>query len=164
MKSQTIILILLFLLICISCSDEGICTDDITCRVNAGFYVRDSNGERDTVLNDLTLYGSLRPDSMIYNAAKGVQRIEFPLKNSTDSYSSFVFRVDTITDTINLYHKSKLVLVSFECGYTMTHDIFRTAHGNILIDTITIRDPLVDLWDEENLKIYIIPAVPDTAG
>jgi hypothetical protein len=164
LKNLALFLSLFFACLCQSCKDESICTDDITCRVNAGFYVRDGNGERDTLLDGVTLYGKLRPDSLIYENAQGLGNIKFPLPNSMEEHSDFILTVDTISDTLKLWHRSRLEMVSFECGFTVTHDIYWTSHMNMIIDTISITDPLVRLTDEQNIKIYIKPAaVPDSA-
>ncbi len=156
--------ILILMLSCHACeNNEGKCTEDLVCRVNAGFYVRDSLGERDTVLSNLTFYGASRPDSLLYDGSSGISRIEFPLPGSPGEYTSFVFRVDTLTDTINIWHTPILVMVSYECGFTANHNIYWINYQKNAIDTISIPEPLVDLTDEENLKIYIRPAAADTA-
>ena len=54
-------------------------------------------------------------------------------------------------------------MVSYDCGFTINHKLFRVLYDKTLIDTIIILDPLVNLEDYENLKIYIEPAVADTA-
>lgn len=163
MKGIPYILLMLIILLIPSCeSGEGVCTTDIISRVNAGFYVRDSMGERDTLLNNFTFSGALRPDSLIYDSAAGVQKIVFPLPHSTEAYTSFLFSADALTGTINIYHTPSLVLVSYACGFTTNHNIYRVLHDSILIDTVSIVNPLVNLSDEENLKIYIKPAVADT--
>lgn len=143
-------------------SGEGVCTKDVISRVNAGFYVRDSIGERDTLLNNFTFFGALRPDSLIYDSAANVQKIVFPLPHSTEEYTAFVLSADTLTCTINIYHTPSLVLVSYACGFTTNHNIYRVSYDIMLIDTVSIINPLVDFSDEENLKIYIKPAVADT--
>jgi hypothetical protein len=164
LKNLALFLLLTFVCLCQSCSDEGPCTDDITCRVKAGFYVRDGDGERDTTVNGLTLYGLARPDSLIYDDAQGISNIEFPLPDKPESYSTYVFRIDSLVDTLFLLHHAHIVMVSFECGATVTHDVYYGFHGNAIFDTVAIIKQQINLSDEENLRIYLNPAVPDTAS
>jgi len=142
---------------------EGVCTVDVISRVNAGFYVRDSLEERDTLLNNFTFYGTLRPDSLLYDSADGVKKIVFPLPNSTEDYSIFEISVDTVEQSIYIYHTPSLVMISYACGFTTNHNIYWISYDKLLIDTIMIPDPVVNLENEENIKIYIKPAVADTA-
>ena len=162
-RIQYILLIVIIFLVSSCESGEGVCTTDVISRVNAGFYVRDSLGERDTLLNNFTFFGTLRPDSLLYDSANGVKKIIFPLPHSTESYTSFVFSADTLTDIIYIYHTPSQVLVSYACGFTVNHNIYWVSYDTLLIDTVAIRDPIVNLTDGENLKIYIKPAVADTA-
>jgi hypothetical protein len=101
---------------------------------------------------------------MLYNAFSGIHRIRFPLPQSPAEYAAFVMENGSLADTIRIHHSSRLELVSFSCGFTAVHDIEWLEYGNHIIDTISITCPLVDLTDDENLKIYIRPAVADTAG
>ncbi len=53
---------------------------------------------------------------------------------------------------------------SFECGFVTHHNLNVLVYQNNIIDTIVVSDPLVNLIDVENIKIYISPAVAvDTA-
>ncbi|MFC2116033.1 DUF6452 family protein [Bacteroidota bacterium] len=164
MKRIQYLLILISIVFTQACeSGEGICTTDVISRVNAGFYVRDSLGERDTLLNDFSFYGTLRPDSLIYDSVAGIKKILFPLPHSPEGYTSFIISTDTTTE-IKIYHTPNLVLVSYECGFTVNHNIYWVSYNKTLIDTIAITDPWVNLTNEENLKIYLKPAVADTAN
>ncbi|MCK4750842.1 MAG: hypothetical protein KAT15_27480, partial [Bacteroidales bacterium] len=89
--------------------------------------------------------------------------IVFPLPHSPETYTCFVFSTGAFSDTIFIYHTPRLVLVSYACGFTTNHTIYGVLHENNLIDTIAISDPLVDIENYENLKIYIKPAAADTA-
>jgi len=162
LKRAPFILILLTIFIGPACEDEGVCTGDVITRVNAGFYVRDSIGERDTTLSSVTFFGVLRPDSLLYDSSSGKQEIIFPL-NNTEDFTSFVFSVDTKTDNIKIWHQSRLQLVSYACGFTTVHELYSIGYEQNIIDTIVISEPLVDLRDAENIKIFIRPFLADTA-
>lgn len=162
MKKVAIILVCLFYVFYPACEDEVICTEDIVSRVHAGLYVRDTAGQRDTVLSSLTFYAMLRTDSLLYDESPGIHEIVFPLPSITDGFTTYVFRTDSLADTIHIYHSPRQELVSFSCGFTTVHEIDGLSYGNNTIDTISIADPLVNLTDYENLKIYIRPAAADT--
>ena len=129
----------------------------------AGFYVRDSTGERDTTLGSVTFFGALRPDSLLYDASSGIKNVVFPLSNSTESFTRFVFTVGTQTDTIKIWHQSRIQLISFSCGFTTVHELYSIGYGRKIIDTISISEPYVDLRDAENIKVYIRPVVAASA-
>jgi hypothetical protein len=158
--------ILLFLLVLPlhSCQEEGACTGVDVARIKAGFYVRSDGPDRDTFLNNVTFYSSLRPDSLIYDSAFNLPELLFPLPNDEKVDVDFNFRVDSLTDIITVYKSSILVMESFECGFVTHHNLRGLGYQNNIIDTIVISDPLVNLIDVENIKIYIKPAVAaDTA-
>ncbi|KKK95371.1 hypothetical protein LCGC14_2673480 [marine sediment metagenome] len=164
LKRVPLLVILVFVYFCHSCEKEGACTDiDLISRLKAGFYVRDSIEDRDTVLNNVTFYGELRSDSLIYDAALGLQGLEFPLPHSTEEYTGYVLEIDTMVDIINIWHTPKITLFSYACGFTTTHDIYWLSHTNTIIDSIAIVRPHVNFNSEENFKIYIKPAAADTA-
>jgi len=161
LKRIHFILILLTIFIGPACEEEGSCTEDVISRIRAGFYVRDGSEERDTTLSTVTFFGVLRPDSLLYDASSGEQEIVFPLSNSTENFTSFVFMVDTQTDIIKIWHQSRLHMASYACGFTTVHDLYSIGYDQNIIDTITISDPTVNLGNAENIKIYIRPAVAD---
>jgi len=105
----------------------------------------------------------LRPDSLLYDGSSGEKEIIFPLSSSTENFTSFVFSVDTETDNIKIWYQSRLQLVSYACGFTTVHELYSIGYEQDIIDTIVISEPLVDLRDAENIKIFIRPFIADTA-
>jgi hypothetical protein len=164
LKRAAILTVTFIFILLPSCQDEVICTQDLVAKANAGFYVRDASGQRDTLVGSFIFYSVLRPDSMLYDASSGIHRIRFPLPQSPAEYTAFVMENGSLADTIIIHYSTRLELVSFSCGFAAVHDLERLEYGNRIIDTISIANPLVDLTDDENLKIYIRPAVADTAG
>ena len=146
-----------------SCNEEGICSGVKVARVRAGFYVRSDGKDRDTILNNVTFFSNLRPDSLIYDSAFNLRKMSFPLPNDERVDVEFIFRVDSLNDNLTVYKRSKLVMESYECGFISHHDLLDLDYQNNIIDTIIISDPLVNLIDVENIKIYIKPASADTA-
>jgi hypothetical protein len=106
----------------------------------------------------------MRPDSLLYDSTAGIHMMFFPLPSETDAFTSFVFRTDSLTDTIHIYHSPTQELVSYSCGFTTIHRIESLTYGSNAIDTIAISNPLVSFSENENLEIYVWPAaVADTA-
>jgi hypothetical protein len=125
--------------------------------------VRDGSGERDTLLNRLTFYAVSRPDSLIYDSARNVRTMEFPLPGESESSADFVFSVDSLSDHFEVFKESRLVLVSYACGFVYAHELMGMEYSNQVIDTIIIKYPFVEGTGDQNLKIYIRPsAVHDT--
>ena len=103
MKFPFFLLVPVLLMALQSCRDDSVCTDDVVSRVNAGFYVRDAKGERDTLLYNLTLYAVERPDSLLYDTARAVHTIQFPLPDAGEIPAGFVLRVDSLDDSFQVY-------------------------------------------------------------
>ena len=155
--------ILVLLVFCLSCSDVEICTEtDLLSRAGLSFMVRDENSERDTILEQVTFYSVLNPDSLIIAFAPQVRSFVFPLPQEAGEENSFVLISGSNFDTIRIRHIPKLELVSFNCGFTTIHDLQSFSYGNTLIDTIVITNTYVSRENEENIQIYVHPAVADT--
>lgn len=154
---------MLIVILAHSCNDEGICTGIEVARVNAGFYVRSGDDVRDTALNNVTFYAVMRPDSLIYDSAFNVRGLVFPLSNDEVVAVDFVLKVDSLTDMVSVFKRSRLVMESYACGFATHHELLDLDYQNNIIDTISISDPAINLFDDENIKIYIKPAVADTA-
>jgi hypothetical protein len=163
LKRTGILTVYLLVLLLPACEDEVICTRELVARTGAGFYVRDAAGERDTTLGNLTFYALQRPDSLLYNAASS-SSIKFPLPEYPGEVTAFILGTATGTDTFRVFYSTRLELVSWSCGYTAVHELERLEYGHHVVDTIVLDDPVVDLTDDENLKIYVWPAVADTAA
>lgn len=163
MRRIHFILLLLLLILLHSCDDEGICTGIKVARVTAGFHVRSGGNERDTTLNNVTFYSIIKPDSLVYDSAINLKKMVFPLPNDEKVDAGFVFSVDSLSDQITVFKRTKLVMESYACGFITHHELLDLDYQNNIIDTIIISDPLIDLFDGENIKIYIKPGLADTA-
>lgn len=163
MRRVKIFIGLAALLLFTGCNDVERCTEtDLISRAGVRFRVRGGSGERDTTLSQVSFYSLLNPDSLILELRPSVKKFDFPLPGETGSWNSFVLIAGQKFDTLTLYNKPGTELVSFQCGFTITHDIRETFSGHELIDTIVIYNPYVSRDEEENLWIYILPAVTDT--
>jgi hypothetical protein len=162
LKRIHFILLLLVFMPFQSCEEEGICTGIEVARMQAGFYVREGDEVRDTTIAQFIFFSPTRPDSLLYPLSAR-RNITFPLSNEQESHDRFVFQVADRIDTLHIYKESSLALVSYACGFTTHHYVQGAGSENIVIDTIVINDPLVNLESIENLKIYIKPAAADTA-
>lgn len=149
----------MILLLFQACNNEEGCTEiDLVSRVNAGFYVRDAIGERDTIISSLTFFGVQRPDSLIADLARA-QKISFPLPHQVEGNTKFIISDAAYIDTITIWHIPAYSLVSYSCGFTTVHTLERIDFGTDLIDTIAIESEYINRSENENLKIYIKPLI-----
>ena len=137
-----------------SCESEKICELSTVSILNAGFYsVPDSIPEAVSV-DDLTVYGIGREDSLIYDQASSVGSFVLPLSPSSDT-TGFVFTLGADTDTITFLCSRELHLLSMECGFTTYFYIERIDNTSNVIDSISVVNEKVTTGDDENIQIYL---------
>lgn len=139
------------LLISVSCTPES-CFDETNAYLKGTFY---SSTTGKTVTPDsLTMYGIHLSATKIYNKATGIQPAYIPL-NAGFGSSSFVIRINGVSDTITVWYSSSPYLISMECGYTFHHKltdtIYYTRHQ---IEDIVIKNENVTTLKEENIRIF----------
>jgi len=137
-----------------SCESEKICESSTVSILNAGFYsVPDSIPEAVSV-DDLTVYGIGREDSLIYDQASSVGSFVLPLSPSCDT-TGFVFTLGSDTDTIIFLYSRELHLLLMECGFTTYYYIERIDNTSNVIDSISVVNEKVTTGDDENIQIYL---------
>ncbi len=137
-----------------SCESEKICEQSTDSKLNGGFYsVLDSIPEAISV-DDLTVWGIGREDSLIYNQANSVGSLILPLSQSADT-TGFILSLGTETDTITFLYSRELHLVSMECGFTTYYYIERIDNTSNVIDSIRVINEKVTTADDENIQIYL---------
>jgi hypothetical protein len=151
-KTGYFILLVLIFAVIPACEDEGTCSENVVSRVNAGFYTLAGGTEAKATVNQYSMYGSTRPDSVILKS--NVSNIEFPLSMHETS-SVYIMTADTLTDTLEVQYSNKLALISWECGFTNQFEILSVIFTRNYIDSIAIVKSIADPGDEENLKIFI---------
>ena len=137
-----------------SCESEKICEVSTVSTLNAGFYsVPDSIPEAISVDN-LTVYGIGREDSLIYDQANSVGSFILPFSQSVDE-TGFVLSLGTETDTITFLYSRELHLLSIECGFTTYYYIERIDNTSNVIDSVRVVNEKVTTGDDENIQIYL---------
>jgi hypothetical protein len=130
---------------------EVACIEETEAYVKTGFYSYSTKIQ--TIPDSLTLYGINMPSDKIYDKAKVTLPALIPLRDSTD-YSTFIIKINGVSDTIKFFYWSYPHLVTKECGYTMYHTvdtIFYTRHS---IDSISKKNENITTLNVENISIY----------
>jgi hypothetical protein len=144
-------------LLIFSCSTLEVCEEDLLPSAITTFHTYQNGTLTDTILSGIYLYGirENKPDSLLYDSAKAA-KIQLPLNPNSD-HSTFVFKVQDLIDTIEIYHTSTIYLLSFTCGFandfTMT-DIAFTRYSLTDIELIKEYVNAEETDVEEHLKFY----------
>lgn len=108
------------------------CNNDETCRlnhiVNAGiyFYKDTLNTKNKWVsfsysIDSITVYGE-GMDSILYNNSKTKSYIQLPFNQNVEE-SKFILTANNTIDTLTVKYTNINHFLSFECGYTVFHNI-----------------------------------------
>lgn len=143
-----------FCLLFFSCESEESCEQSTVSALNAGFYsILDSIPES-TSVDNFTVYGIGREDSLIYDQASSVGSFVLPLSPSCDT-TGFVFTLGAATDTVTFLYSRELHLLSMECGFVTYYYIERIDNTSNTIDSISVVNKKVTTGDDENIQIYL---------
>lgn len=137
-------------LILTSCT-PGSCFEETNSYLKASFYL--TGDGTNTAPDSLTLYGTGRDTSIIYNKKGSVKVALMPLDAAAAS-CSFVVRINGVSDTITFLYSSYPHLISKECGYTYYHEIEPPVFTGKIIDTVTVSRSTITTRSEENIRIY----------
>jgi hypothetical protein len=139
------------ILIINSCS-TGSCYEKTESFLKASFY--NYKTQKLQPPDSLTLYGLNMENSKLYNKNTGVQPALIPLNPATVS-STFIIKINNITDTLEFRYNSYPHLISKECGFTYYHsldtDRLFTKHAII---NIYIGNRNITTVNEENIRIF----------
>lgn len=146
-------LIILFSVILISCESSEICRDNTETPLRIGFY-NSEDSSQNAIIDSLTVYGIGREDTLIYDNARNVTRIELPLNISSDT-TSFVFVFPENHDTLEVIYERAISLISIGCGFVTFYSLNKINYSDNEIKDIykefnNIRNDL-----NEHLKIFI---------
>jgi hypothetical protein len=121
--------------------------------VQARFYSAWSDTDKDSVLNNVSLVGEGKIDSIYRN--QSISELFMPLDFSSDT-TSFVISAETLKDTIRFVHQRELNYISGDCGYIFNFEIDTILHTEAFIDSVSIAYPFVKYGESnENIKLYI---------
>jgi hypothetical protein len=144
------VIFILVLIFTTSCTPQA-CNEETQSTVKATFY----NYVTSKILapDSLTVYGLGKDTVKLYNKSINITIAQIPL-NASKGTSSFVFRINGITDTLAFLYTSYPHLVSKECGFTYYHVLDSyTVTGNA-IDTIIFTNKNITTVNEENIRIF----------
>ena len=143
-----------FCLLLFSCESNESCEQSTVSLLNAGFYTIVDSIPESTKVNDFTVYGIGRADSLIYDQSNSIGSFVLPLSPSCDT-TGFVFNLGAETDTIIFLYSRELHLLSMECGFATYYYIERIDNTSNTIDSVIVVNEKVTTGDDENIQIYL---------
>ena len=99
----------------------------------------------------VSVYGVGQDSIWIYQ----VQQSTFRLPLSTQGASSFVVLLDSIPDTLTIFHENEFKYESIESGFYNEHWILDVEHTLQRIDSALVVDSAVTKNWHENIELYI---------
>ena len=148
MRSRTLLFILLVL--AASCVTVEVCDESYDSDLVAKFKTLHDGETVDSTLTAMTLYGIRegQSDSLLYDAASSSGFV-VPLDPHHD-FSSFVLQIDTLSDTLTVYHDFETYMESYTCGYANLFTLSNIEFGGGIIKSDTILNEMIDAEYEEN--------------
>lgn len=144
-----VLILIYFTLRLVSCTPAA-CFEETNAYLKASFYI---NSTKEKLAPDSVTLSGLGQPGKIYEKAAGLQPALFPLNSSSDR-STFVIRINGISDTIEFNHSGFPHLISKECGYSVYHTLDNHAFSQNNIDTILIINRNITTVNEENIRIF----------
>lgn len=143
--------LLAFFLVISSCSDDQ-CNLDTDTILNTEILVKDATLVSSKFLDSLSIYSPEWTDSIHNSGSSSVNYYLF-LSPFSDT-STFILTSQSMLDTVNLFYKRKLVLLSQECGFVthFTIDSFNFTTNNI--DSIFILEDEITTDNDGHIQIY----------
>jgi len=169
MKKSIFIVLIFSILLNVSCSTDETCTQSKYVKFTAGFYHPHFNDTTKVLtvtslqIDSLTIQGMKYDtlthkynliDSLLYNNNKSkLSSINLPLNNFA-TQSMFRFTLNSVVDTVTIYHTYFNNFLSLECGCIVTHSIDTVITTHHYIDSVQIKIRDVNTTSVENLRIY----------
>ncbi|MDQ1332256.1 MAG: hypothetical protein QG576_290 [Bacteroidota bacterium] len=141
---------MLILVLAVSCTRDA-CFDETNAYLKASFYL--SSTQKLLAPDSLTLYGTGRDTSKIYNKTSSIIQALIPLNSSTGN-CGFIIRINGVSDTLFIRYTPYPHLLSQECGYTYYYTLDSVAVTKNIVDTITVPLKKVSTLNGENIRIY----------
>lgn len=107
----------------------------------------------DTSTPKVSVYGVGKDSIWIYQE----QTSSFLLQLSLDSVSNFVVLLDSLADTLTIYHEPQLVFESAETGFYYEYKILDVKYTKHRIDDYEVIDSAVTRNWHENIQLDINP-------
>jgi len=139
--------------VCLSCNFNRPCDEQVRFPVNTGFYYISDEELKDTILEDITVFGIGREDSLLYDQDT-INAISFRLSPYVDT-TEIVIVFGPLYDTLTFYYSRELRMVSPECGFAFLFDIKELSNTKNFIDSISLIDPKLEEIETEHLQIFV---------
>lgn len=121
--------------------------------VNAVFFTIEEEQEAEITVDDVSVYGLGREDTLLYDSA-AVRRISLPLDPNSDM-TTFVVLFPENADTLTFFHTSTPFFHSYECGYVLHYDLNGFEYTTNFIDSVIVEISNITHQYERHLKIYL---------
>jgi hypothetical protein len=109
--------------------------------------------DRPAPVDNLSVYGLGREDSLLYSLRNNIGFINLPL-NGNAGESAFVLLFDNIADTLWIEYDVIPVFESPECGFMLNFEISDARHTFNMIDSVVILINQVTSFEDNNIRIY----------
>ncbi len=104
-------------------------------------------------VDNFSLSGIGREDSLLYDARSNIRNINLPMNGSAEE-SGFIFVFDEVTDTVWFSYEVVPWFLSRECGFILNFELLETWHTGNRIDSVVIVTREITTFDETNIRIY----------
>ncbi len=121
--------------------------------VNADFFTIEEEEEGEVTVDDVSVYGLGREDSLLYDSAS-VRRNSLPLDPNSD-ITTFVVLFPENSDTLTFHHTTSPFFHSYECGYVLHYDLSGFEYSTNVIDSVRLEISKITHQYERHLKIYL---------
>jgi len=148
-----IFLFFVFAVVFLSCNINRPCDEQIRFPVNSSFYSYYDEELRDTILENITVYGIGREDSLLYDMDT-TSLVSYRLSPYIDT-TEIVIVFGTLYDTLSFYYSRELRMISPECGFAFLFDIREISNTTNFIDSISLIDPKLEEIEAEHLQIFV---------
>jgi len=145
--------LILIILITTGCNLDRPCNETTLFPVKTGFYKNKDQTLSDTLLSNLTVYAMARSDSLLADQDT-LTSISLPLSIFSDT-SLFIFRLETVTDTLSFFYDRQMMLISQECGFAMFFSLKEVLTTHHFIDSLALTDKSLDANKKEHLQIIV---------
>ena len=148
-----IIVSLVLVFVCFSCNINRPCDEQVRFPVNTVFYNIYDEEMKDTILENITVYGIGREDSLLYDQDT-TRLISFRLSPYVDT-TEIVIVFGLLYDTLTFYYSRELRMISPECGFAFLFDIRELNNTSNFIDSLSLIDPKLEDIEAEHLQIFV---------
>ncbi len=160
MKRLMIPILALMLLATYACEEQD-CDRTFNHQAGVGLYTIQDSVAVDSLPPNITIYGTTRPDSLLYDSAS-VSSLLLPLDPSRN-HSRFIVKINALADTLDLHYNREQKFVSHNCGFTTEFTLEEAQTTFHHFDSVRIVKHTINPNEqEENIRLYLTPA--DTAG